>query len=194
MFAGIGDLLFHPDVFFSRISEERSNIFPPLVIVGTAGLISSFSCVINCYLKGNCADTATILFMAGWLFALSFVMWLILSGLLFVISRLFAGKGSITATFQNTGYGMLPQVFINPVIIAGMLLFYRNSPGIYASVWETPMIFSFFVYLVFYLWGGYIWIFAIKNTHDISLKRSVAAVFLSGMILLIIFMYNPLPL
>ena len=193
MFVGIRELLLHPDVFFSRISEVRTNIIPPLVIVGTIGLVSSFSCVINCFLRGNCADTATILFMVGWLFALPFITWLILSVVLFMISHLFAGKGSIIATFQNTGYGMLPQVLINPVTIAGMLLFYRNSPGIYASAWETPTIYIFIVYLIFYLWCCYIWIYAIKVTHELSLKRSIAAVFLSVMILLIILTYGPSP-
>jgi hypothetical protein len=40
VFHGIRDLLFHPDAFFARVSQEKVNLIPPLAIVGAGVVIN----------------------------------------------------------------------------------------------------------------------------------------------------------
>jgi hypothetical protein len=196
----INNLLLHPDAFFAHITGERDNLVPPLAIVGVSAAVSFTVMIIGTLLVSNSLDVTTIPILFEWFFVLPFIAWGIFSGVLFLISFLFSGKGSLIATLQNVGYGVLPLALINPVTVLGRLLFFRTSHVVYSTLYYNPQFFSIVVFLLLFLWSCYLWVYAIKHTHKFSVKRSIAAVIVSVVIVFIVelygplFLYGPLPL
>jgi hypothetical protein len=189
MLTAVKDLLFYPDVFFMRIAREKVNLAPAIMIVG-AGCLTGLAGTAICILfAGEYAGTTTLLMtLAGC--TLPFIGWGIFSGVLFCISRVFSGSGSLISTLQNAGYGMLPWALSIVADVFIMLLFFGKSTVVYTSMWHTPQFAAFGVFLLSLVWSGYLWIYAIKHTHHISIYKAATAVILSVIVCFFMFTYG----
>jgi hypothetical protein len=183
MFFGIRDLVLHPDAFFETVSKEKVNLIPPVVIVG-AGLFISFMIAVVYYslISGN------NLHYVGWMAIIQvffrctavipLIVWGVISLGTYGISWGCEGKGSLAATVQNIGYGMLPWIvfIIGSVIFSGLsfVIFHSTSPadmtlGAIIFHW-ADIIFG----LVIFFWGWYLWILAVRYTHGFTLRKAAA--------------------
>ncbi|MGA2121312.1 MAG: YIP1 family protein [Methanoregula sp.] len=110
MFSGINDLILHPDAFFERVSQEKINLIPPLAIVG-AGILFTLLPLVFTFIYYSLTASHTLHNILWWgmigyylrcFSVIPLVIWGILSIGTYGISRIFDGKGSLSATVQNT--------------------------------------------------------------------------------------------
>jgi len=152
MFQGNIELLFHPDVFFSRKQNEEISLVIPAIIVGIGG--------------------AAIFFLV-----LPFIFWILIAGILYVFSRFFSGTGSFPKTLQNCGYGYLPQTILSPiVIINGIVL--AGSIGTSSMLLTEVLLVVGIISFLSIFWSGWLWAVAMEKTHTLSRgKAMVGAAF-----------------
>jgi len=180
------DLLFHPDTFFRNITKENANLVLPVIIVSAGCAISvagiAVPLIFLSYIppfspaeSHHFGLTVFVWYLIRCYLLPPFLGWGLVSGTMFLISRLFTKTGSFFAILQNTGYGLLPWV-ISTVIVAGAKLALTSETGYYPNLFLVP---SNFVAIVFYaslLWCCYLWVFAIKHTCRLPLSRATAVV------------------
>ena len=187
MYCELKELLFHPDLFFTRKTGEKTDLLLPAIIVligSMLGLITSFA--VSGFL--NITESRNILVVltpTNFLLIVlrPFLAWILLSGILYALCRLWSGKGTFVATLQNTGYGALPLTILAIVPIVN---------GIFLNVDVTiPQMIGFGIVLVFdlvtilfVLWSGYLWTYAMEKTHTIAHGNAVAAASIAAVLYL----------
>jgi hypothetical protein len=186
MLIGIWDLLFHPDAFFARVSKERINQIPPLIIIGTG--IFFFSII----------HLMALIFpnRGGWSFLVfqglaqkiivslitasvvkPMIIWGLFSIVFYCISRVAGGTGSFYATIQNVGYGMLPwsvSVIVPFIAYVYNFVSYTGGPviGGYCGIWLMHPIVCSLPLLGVMVWSCYLWTIAVRYTHGLPLKKA----------------------
>ncbi len=189
MIVAVRDLLFYPDTFFTRTVREEVNLVPAAIIVGAGCLATLAGIAVRIQFAGDYTGMAVLMIIVRYCI-LPFIEWGILSGLLFGISRLFSGSGSLAGTLQNTGYGMLPWTLSTIAGFFVTLLFFRKSPVVYTSMLHTPQFIAVAIFLLFFFWSCCLWVYAVKHTHRIPVQKASVAVFLSVMVCFLLFSYG----
>ena len=92
-----------------------------------------------------------------------FLGWIILAGVLHLLSAVFKGEGEFSRTLKNTAFSLLPSIILSPITFA------------YAtSLKPTPE--ALIIGLANYLWQSYILVFALKYARNIETKKAVVCV------------------
>jgi hypothetical protein len=188
MLAYLVELVFHPDTFFERVSKERVNLIPPLVIVGAGALFFAIVNVVFLAFPTRYGYSIPVLPSGGvfrdMLLAhivtsviMPLFVWVLFSVIFYTVSRSTGGTGSFTATIQNVGYGMLPwtlSVLIPFFAILYRLLTYTGGPviGGYSGIWFLPQIYCSLPLLGIMVWSFYLWMHAVRHTHSITVEKS----------------------
>jgi hypothetical protein len=204
MSTGFWDLLFYPDTFFKNIAQEKVNLIPPVIIVA-GGCAISLSGVIVPFginiIHNQVSDNPLPLIYFGlipfvWALVRCYVLWpflgwVLVSGALYLISRLFSKVGSFFATLQNVGYGLVPWViFTAASVVARSLLVIM--PEDHTNILLNPgtvsplllyMIVNVLLFILFMLWCCWLWIYAIKHTCRIPVQRATVVVVLAVMVI-----------
>jgi len=192
MFFGIKELLLHPDAFFARVSQEKINLIPPLAIVG-AGVVINILMILLFFIAPSHSGYSVDFLMYGGLqrdvlmifiirsIFVPFGLWGFVSIAAYGIAHLFTGRGSFYATIQNVGYGMLPWTLsmVVPVVLFAYKFSTNTSYGPYSGMWLTDPYTCCIIGWVVLLWIGYLWIFAIRHTHQVSLKKAIGVIIIS---------------
>jgi hypothetical protein len=168
------DLLFHPDIFFAKVSKEKAGFTWPVVIVALGSIVSFAGAVVLSPAATDPLIQYSITFLS--LFAVAVDTWVIISTILFLLSRAFSGTGSYLITLQNTGYGMLPLAFSNAITLVSVAAITGNF-AILSSI--PPLFFSALVYgeqLIFTIWAAWLWICGIRNAHSLPVPLAIAIV------------------
>jgi hypothetical protein len=178
MYHELKELLFHPDLFFTRKAGEKIDLLLPAIIVSIGsviGLITSF--VVSDFL--NITESRNIqVFLTPDNFLLillrPFLAWFLLSGILYAVSRVWSGKGTFISTLQNTGYGALPLTILAAVpILNGIFL--NVNVTIPQMIGSGIILILDLCTIIFVLWSGYLWTSAMEKTHTISHGKAVVA-------------------
>ena len=188
MFFGISELFLHPDAFFERVSREKVNLVPPLVIVGTGAFF--FAIIHVLYWVWDRSGWSFAVFSYGSIIGedvmsliatsviLPFVIWGLFSVLIHVLSRMSGGTGSFPATVRVVGYGMLPWTVsaIIPFIVFLHKFFTYIDPwvGGHSGIWLMPPMYCELPLLGIMIWGCYLWTLGVVHTHHLPLKRAAA--------------------
>jgi hypothetical protein len=179
MFQGIIELLFHPDVFFSRKQNEEISLVIPAIIVGIGGIVSFITPLTQRAIidEGDLSDFIMEPSAAIFFLVLPFISWILIAGILYVFSRFFSGTGSFPATLQNCGYGYLPQTILSPiVIINGIVL--AGSIGTSSMLLTEVLLVVGIISFLSIFWSGWLWTVAMEKTHTLSRgKAMVGAAF-----------------
>ena len=198
MFFGLKDLFLHPDAFFSGVAREKVNLVPPLIILGTGILFTLLPLVIaivyysltasfNLHIIGWEGMIRNYLLCNG---VIPLVTWGVLSLGSYGISRVLDGKGSLVATVQNIGYGMMPWAVsvIGTTIFSGILFFiaYILPSTIILMEEVAPYGYGIFPYisLIILFWGWYLWILAIQHTNRFTFRKASAVSIVPVMIVI----------
>ena len=164
----MASVLTNPDRFFAELSAKDVNMKIPLLIV----LIALSSTVI---VSGIVAIICLLVV---------FIMWLLCTGVFYIISIFFGGEGSFKRCLEFVGYGLIPMIvllWIRPIIVIITL-----PPTIdFSSVYTI-------LGILLLLWSANIWIFAVKHARNLGTGHAIitvlavpAAFFLLWCILLI---------
>jgi hypothetical protein len=198
------DILIRPGVFFETAIAEKENLIIPGLIVLTLGIISA----VYAYLIGGVTGKMMAGLMPGMesIIAIStiigalfgiFIFWGIWTGVFYLISSLFKGKGTFKRSLEFIGYGYLPQIFgaLLTVIVAIQCIPKVIVPGITAAAAQDPELIqeavkslmhdpamremtqiTSIISIVFLLWSANIWISGIRNARQLSERDAALCV------------------
>ncbi len=188
MFSGLRDLILHPDRFFLRVSQEKVNLIPPLIIIGTGLVAILLSTILPpLFFSLNHPDRITYV---GWMGMLQFylkcvlliplMIWATMAFGTFGISRVLGGRGTLAATARNTGYGMMSWtagVLASIGISAVLFIIVQVVPSSMVPMEVYPQsVDTLFplISIVTVIWGGYLLILAVKHTQGFSFRKAAA--------------------
>ncbi|MFC7142396.1 YIP1 family protein [Halosimplex aquaticum] len=191
-------LLTDPDAFFRTRVPDPSLKGPLAVIVLIAAANAAAALVQSRFMSqvfesgGMGGGFATALQGIIFVFVIfgPFVIWLVYAGVFQGISALFDGDGEFSTTLAFTGWGFVPSVLGSVASIA--INYYRfNVRGVDVpdemsmeayrqfsqSLQTGPLVaLSATLALVFTLWSGFLWTFALKHARDLTLRRAALTI------------------
>uniref|UniRef100_A0A7J2TKG3 DUF1282 domain-containing protein n=1 Tax=Archaeoglobus fulgidus TaxID=2234 RepID=A0A7J2TKG3_ARCFL len=168
------DVLLNPDRFFSQRMEMGFRI--PLLILLLFAILSSISASISLQfiiedILGKLGKDAEILAGTILFFTLvgaflgPFVSWILISAVLYAISKIAGGNGSFSTLARFTAFSFIPPILCIP------LTTYLTIETIRSMSFESVI--SHFVFSsVLTLWQYVYWLFAVKNAMNLSFRRS----------------------
>ena len=212
------DVLIRPDAFFGNLKNERESLKIPALIILAGGIAAA----IYGYLMGGLSakmmadvmpgmDTIIILSATAGALIMTFLFWLIVAGILYLISFLFKGQGSFNRVLEIVGYGYLPQVAGSLITIVVAIIYIPNIsvPTLTKAALEDPAMITqvtkafmhdpammmlsqitTLVSIVFMLWSAHIWIFGIKHARGLSPRDAAICVGVPIVIYVLYLTYN----
>lgn len=179
----LADLLVRPDRFFARRAENPSLRSPALLIL-LLGLTNALVALVPPLLL----DVPRRVALAGGLLGaftavpVAFVLWGIYALALYGISTLFDGDGDPSTTAALVGWGFAPAVFsalASAVLMALVVddLMGASAPTVGQMYLNNPLLILMAVVpLLFTLWQGVLWVFALKHARNLSTRAAALAV------------------
>jgi len=171
------DLVFNPRSFFRRKTREPPDYLLPVIIVGAASLVYL---VTEAVYPVTAPDTGFQIFTIVLNVLGPFIDWVVIALVLYVFCRAFSGKGTIPATFRNTGYGMLPlpliafvELIVTPYLNNGVA---TNDSSILLVVFIVLLLLN----ILLVTWSGYLWMHAMEAVHAIIPGDALAAALIAG--------------
>jgi hypothetical protein len=172
------NLVFHPDTFFKEITYESKNLLLPFVFVALMGL--SGIVLLWRFSYGYS------LFAIVEMMALPFIVWVIVTLVIFGVARVFSGTGSLFATLQNIGFGTFPLT----LAVAGsvrIIAVINGSPSTPADYALLP----FLSWILLPVWSFYLWYCGILHAHRLSRMKAAVSVSSVAILLYVVWNLNP---
>jgi hypothetical protein len=198
------DTLIRPGAFFQDAIAEKESLKIPGLIVLLLGIVSAVNANLIGGLTGKMMaglipgmeSIISISIILGALLGI-FVFWGIWTGVFYLISSLFKGKGTFKRSLEFIGYGYLPQIFgaILTVIVALQYIPRVIIPEITTAAAQDPQVIMdatkalmhdpammemtqiiSIISIVFLLWSANIWIFGMRNARQLSERDSALCV------------------
>lgn len=168
-------LVTDPDRFY-RGAVDDASLSGPIAVVGLWGGMR-FLRDLLVGLGGGGVD-ALALTGSLLLVVVLAVFWVVVSGLLYVVSGQFGAGGGFRPTLRLVGYGFLPAaVGVGLEVLAAGLLVGVGSTNVAGEplyrVFESGA-----MDLVFLTWAGFLWTFALKHARGMSVREAAASVVL----------------
>ncbi len=173
---------------------EQPMIEEAVTIVGISAVLGALSAYILFYkvayvFEGQDmpSSTGTIMAVAGIAGALigSFIFWLILAGIIHLISMALGGEGKFYPQMMTiTGYSMIPSFFSAIIGIAMLsmmepmtITISATNPAAANMLSNSPyFIASNLIGIVFQVWSSIILFFGVQSVHKLTAARSAVAV------------------
>jgi hypothetical protein len=204
MSRSITDILINPNAFFADVMGEKEDFKLPVIILLAGGIIAAgYGYLIGGLtarmMSGAVPGIEIIVTLSSAIGALIgvFIFWLIWTGIIFLISAAFKGKGSFKRTLQVTGYGYLPQVFGSLISLIAAFEYIPRIvvPQMTAAMMQDPVVMqatinslmrdpamleltqiTSVIAIVFLLWSANIWIFGVQHAREISTRDAALSV------------------
>lgn len=212
------DTLIRPGAFFQDAIAEKESLKIPGLIVLLLGIVSAVNANLIGGLTGKMMaglipgmeSIIAISTILGALFGI-FVFWGIWTGVFYLISSLFKGKGTFKRSLEFTGYGYLPQIFgaIFTVIVAIQYIPRVIVPEITTAASQDPQLIQeavktlmhdpammemtqiiSIISIVFLLWSANIWIFGMRNARQLSERDSALCVGIPVVVYILYMIYT----
>jgi len=191
-------LVTNPDEFFADLKTKDASIkVPILIVIGIAILGSiNYYFLINKILGIFPENIVQILTVGAYIgtFISVFVIWLIITVIVYGLSALFGGEGSFYRTFTFIGYGFLPSL-IGSLITTPISVYYimnaeipeidltqlEQNPEIIETLIITllpkEVIYStLIITIAMTAWSLVIWSFALKHARELDLRKAFICV------------------
>lgn len=188
-------LLFNPNLFFGEKLKTEVNFKYPILIMLVISLIaigSSFL-MMNKIKESLPSETSSFMFLiilGGLIGALigSFIYWVILTGIFYLISAAFHSKGSFRRTLEFVSYGFVPQLFSG---VVSLFVLYTILPSLNASsqnpqflsqsltkmLANNPLSLTSQAFgILCLLLAANIWVFALIHARNMSTKNAIITV------------------
>jgi len=196
------DLLLRPDSYFEDLMKKEVSLKIPLLIILIGGILGAFYTYQVSGLTGQMFSQAMpgmggIVTIGGALlgFVMFFLLWVIYSGIVHVISMAFKGTGSFKRTLEIIGLGTIPQVFgaaitlllsfyYLPLVQVPRVTSFQNPEVIQSAVQQLMndpamrqlTLVSTAVGILFLLWSANIWIFGVRHARNLTLRHAALTV------------------
>lgn len=198
------EVLTQPDVFFSKIVTEKESFRIPAFIILTGGIVAAIYGYLMAGLSAKMMaevmpglDAVIYLAAIAGALIMTFIIWLIVAGIFYLVSSLFKGQGSFNRVLEVVGYGYLPQiagslitivtaiVYIPKITVPTLTNAALQDPAMVQQVTEAFMHdpammeltqITTLVSIVFLLLSAHIWIFGIKHARSLSPRDAAICV------------------
>jgi hypothetical protein len=212
------DVLLRPDAFFSNLKTEKESLKIPALIILTGGIVAA----IYGYLMGSLSakmmagvmpgiDAIISLSATAGALIMTFIIWLIVAGVFYLISILFKGQGSFNRVLEVVGYGYLPQIAGSIITLVAAIIYIPKItvPTLTKSALEDPAMIeqvtktfmhdpammeltqiTTLVSIVFMLWSAHIWIFGIKHARGLSPRDAAICIGVPIILYVLYLTYN----
>lgn len=188
-------LLYDPDGFFERQCKDPSLLGPALVVTVAAGAnLTSVSIVMSRVLDVF-GETPVMQLVVSLSYVTSFVMgsvgvfvaWVAVTAIVYVVAGRRAGeRRQFRDLFKLLGWGFVPAVCSGVVAGIATYLVYAQTPfpndpsqlsAFFASLRSDPtLVVSRSLFVVFTVWQGFLWTFAVRNLYDVSFRTALTTV------------------
>lgn len=189
------NILLNPNRFFAKKLEEKVNLQVPFLIVLMKTILTVAPSVMIMKkitesfpsdLKSFAAATVVIGVIGSLI--ISFLGWLILSGIFYLLSCHFNSEGSFKRTVEFVGYGYIPMILSS---FAALLTTYIILPSIDISLQDPQLLqqsieqitvnnpfirFSQIIGILCILLSANFWVFALLHARNMSIKSSIFTV------------------
>lgn len=163
------DVLLNPDKFFME-NKEMSFRFP-IAVVAVVALTSALSAysITQTILGAFQIEQNVLILLSAFAgvsaFLSAFLVWIIITAILYVFSAIFKGKGNFTTLMKFLAFSFIPAIILSPIhlYLSMELLREPKMENLYANLIFSGVIATWqYVYLVF----------AVKNARELSIKKS----------------------
>jgi hypothetical protein len=197
-------VLINPNVFLQNVINENKNLKLPCLVVLCGAVIGA----LYAYMIGGITGKLMGALMPGMeifvalsavigAFIVTFLVWIIMTGIFYGMSCLFNGQGSFRRCLAVTGYGYLPQVFGSLITIVVAYLYIPKIvvPEISSAALQDPQMIqsaisalmhdpalmemtriTAVISIVFLLWSANSWIFGMKHARELSMRDAAICV------------------
>lgn len=189
---GIMKVFTDPDRFFRETADDVK-LTHPLGIVTTVGILTMASTVVlmSRVSRAVTSEVGAFTALGGVIGAIGgfvgvYIMWVIYSALFHGLSSVFDGEGPFRRTMILTGWGFVPAIFASLVSLVILVValqgvsFPSNPEQIQPFVQRIKRRPIFLVGgilgIVFTIWQGFIWLFAVKHARNLSLQQAAITV------------------
>ena len=190
------ELILNPKDFFKNLKEKEPSLKEPFLIV----LIFAIMLTIHTYFTTSKIFqiypvdfqkmmSFMLIITAISTFIGAFVSWLIIAGVMHLISMAFKGEGSFKRTFKFTGYGFVPNIiallvtvpisyyFLSNVDVPTLTMSQLQNPEIIkqvvSSIIPKNLIYmNLLIGIAVSLWNLGLWTYAIKYARNLELKKA----------------------
>jgi len=201
----ISTLVTDPNAFFRDRTESPSWVGPALVVtlIAVLGVVSSVvqlrataELYNQIFADAGAGEQFTGIFQAFQLvgvvvgFFLTYVLWALYAGFFYGVSALFDGTGDFTTTLKLVGWGFVPSVVGS--VISLLVTVYRfeirgvdvpsevtaqSAQQLSQQISGGPLVaLTGVLGVVFTLWSGLLWTFALKHARQLSTRNAAIAV------------------
>ena len=214
------DVLVKPDVFFENIEREKESLrLPALIILAGAVIAAIHGYIIggpvSALMAGAMPSIGTIVLIAAIIGPLigTFVFWALWSVVIYGVSAIFGGKGTLGKTLEFVGYGSIPQVIGSlvtlvvaivyiPRVVVPHISFNPSDPNsaqvlqdATKALMHDPSMMAYtqiatIISVIFLLWSANIWIFGAKHSRLLTLKNAVLSVGIPVLVYVVYVVYS----
>jgi hypothetical protein len=188
-------VLTNPDRFFDRASDDPS-LLPALGVVLVVGVVGAIAAVpffqlFQQMLPEEASGFSSIIavFSIAGAFIGALIGWVVLTAVFHAISAVaFDGEGDFSTNLAYVGWGHMPGIIGG--VISAALNFYglqnitppsniepQQMQGWIQSIQSDPIFqVATGVGIVFLLWQGFLWTFAVKHARNLTLREAAITV------------------
>jgi hypothetical protein len=193
------EVMAKPNSFFGKKTHENIEWKTPIAIIAlvivvkiisslilTVGAIGLFEDVTMDGME-NIGPLMMIIAFAVKIFtaiAGTLLWWLFYSALFYTVSSIFNAEGEFSRVMEFASYGFLPGIFksVMEVIYGNKLLLAlennMNNPALTTEAIVSDPVIKIvpILMIIFTLWNGYIWMYGLSYSRNISVKNAAIAV------------------
>jgi hypothetical protein len=212
------DVLFRPDDFFSNLKTKSESLKIPALIILAGGIVAAIYGYLVAgmsakMMAGITPGIESILPLVAIpsTIIITFIVWLIMAGVFYLVSLLFRGQGSFNRVLEVTGYGYLPQIagsFITaiaamvyipkitvPTLTMAALQDTAMTQQVQKAFMHDPAMMQLtqivtLVSIVCLLLSAHIWIFGIKHARSLSPRDAAICVGVPIVLYVLYLTYN----
>lgn len=188
-------LIYDPDSFFERQCEDPSLLGPVLVVMAAAAANLISVSIVMSRVTEVFGETPIMQLVVSLSYVTSLVMgsvgvfvaWVAVTAIMyFIAGRLNVERHQFRDLFKLLGWGFVPAVCSG--IAAGLATFvvytqvqFPNDPAQLSAFFESlrsdpTFMVSRILFVVFTVWQGFLWFFAVKNLYDASARTTLLTV------------------
>lgn len=179
-----------PDAFFAERAENAPLRWPALVVVAagatSAGTTFAVAPQVLESVPEGIEAFAAVGFGIGSLYSFvsAVMIWIVYSGVFFLLSHHLGGDGEFRQLVRLTGWGFVPAVLSGVVGFAALVVALDSAGAgvagreqLLAAVQSHPaMRASELLGRLLFVWQAVLWTFAVKWARDLPLRRAAVAV------------------
>lgn len=180
-----------PREFFSQRTPSLSSAAIILYVIGVIAVSSGVPSLDQVTSVETSPGLALFAVLLGGAFGAAGI-WAVYTIVIYLTTAVVGGSGTFKQTAANVGWGLLPLLFVNTIssVVVWLLYIVGEAPTITPTHVQLPLwldAINGVINTVGYIWIGYIFVYAIHDARNVSIRRAAV---IAGLISLISVIYS----